>query len=245
MTIVKNPNDIVSELVDDYSSAFGDLLLGVVMYGSAVSHEYKPGISEITILLILKSDAIECVKRCLVVAQKWRKRKVAVPLFMTPASIESAAGFYPVEFLDIQTNHRVLMGEDYFSRLDIGGNSLRLQCQRDLRDVSAALRRRFVGGGGKDSAVRAVMRESMEKMLPVFKAILRLNNKSIPKIRSDLVMAVEDVCGMGASAFSAMLNLERGGRQPGHFRTLFEDYATAVDTLIERLDGSGCREGRT
>jgi hypothetical protein len=237
MTTIKNPNDIVSEIVDDYVSVFGDLLLGVVMYGSAVSHEYKPGISAINILLILTDNTIESLKRCSNIVQKWQKCNVSIPFFLTPAFIASAVDSYPVEFLDIQTGHRILMGDDYFSHLDFNRNNLRLQCERELRAVSIHLRRQFVGSAGKNSVLRAMMRKSMEKMLPVFKALLRMNDKSIPKIRSDVVMAIEDCFGLGASSFSGMLNLDRHGTKAKHYETLFDSFSATVDTLIERVGG--------
>jgi predicted nucleotidyltransferase len=236
MKIIKNPNDIVTEIVDDYKRVFEDSLLGVVMYGSAVTHEYRPGISDINIVVILKDNSIEHVKKCCQAAKKWRKRNVTTPFFMTPEFIASAVDSYPVEFLDIQTSHRILFGEDFFSHLEIDRSNLRLQCERELRGVSIHLRKAFVESAGKDSAIAAMTTASLKKLLPVFKATLRLNNKPIPKIRSDVIMAIEDLYDLGASALSHLLNLNRQGTKPKQFEELFDRYGKTIDTIIGRVD---------
>jgi hypothetical protein len=235
MTTIKNPNEIVSELVDDYKRAFGESLLGMVLCGSAVTHEYLPGVSDINSIAILKDRTIDNMRRCLRVARKWRKHKVAVPFFMTPEFITSAVYAFPVEFLDIQTSHRILYGEDYFSRLEIDRENLRLHCERELRGISMYLRKEFVGSGGKNVVVRRIALASMKRMLPVFKALLRLHNKPVPKIRSDVVMAIEDLYGLGASSLSGILNLDRQGKRPKEYAPLFGNYCTTVDGLIERV----------
>jgi hypothetical protein len=236
MASIKNPNDIVTELVDDYKRALGDTLLSVVMYGSAVTHEYRPGISDVNIIVVLKDSSIEYIKKCCRSAQKWQKRNVAIPFFMTPEFIASAVDSYPVEFLDIQTNHRILYGEDYFSHLKIDRENLRLQCERDLRGVSIHLRKEFVRNGGKGSIMRAITSASMKKMLPVFKALLKLNSKPVPKIRSDVIIAIEDCYNLGASALSGIVNLDRQRKPPKRYEEFFESYSNTVDSLIRKVD---------
>ena len=235
MANIKNPNDIVTELVDDYKQVFGEVLLGVVMYGSAVTHEYRPGVSDVNILVVLADNAIEQVRKCRHIAQKWHKRNVAIPFFITPEFIASAVDSYPVEFLDIQTSHRILYGEDYFSRCEIDRENLRRQCERELRGVLIRLQKEFVGSGEKDHALCMITIASMKKMLPVFKALLRLNNKPVPKTQSDVVMAIEDLYDLGASALSGMLNLGRKGTRPDQYAALFDSFSKTVGSLVHRV----------
>jgi hypothetical protein len=235
MAIIKNPNEIVAQLVDDYKLALCENLLSAVLYGSAVTHEYRPGISDINSILVLRTDAIENLAKCLPVSCKWQKRKVAVPFFMTPDFIAAAVEWYPVEFLDIQTGYRVLFGEDYFSHLEIDREKLRGQCERELLDVSVNVRREFVGGGGKGPMLEALAAASMKKLLPVFKALLRLHTLPVPKIRSDVVMAIEDLFGLGASALSGVLAKENQGKRSPMTLGLFENFSATIDLIIARV----------
>jgi hypothetical protein len=206
------------------------------MYGSAVTHEYRPGISDINIIVIVNDNAVEQLTKCMRVAQKWLKRKVAIPFFMTPEFIASALDSYPVELLDIQSAHRILFGEDYFSKLEIDRDDLRLQCERELRGVSIHLRKEFVASGGEGKSLGSLALASMKKNLPVFKALLRLSGKPVPKIRSDVIMAIEDLFGLGASALSGILNLGSQGKRPKLDARSFEAYSKTVDDLIMKVD---------
>ena len=243
MAIIKNPNDIVTELVNDYKRVFDDILLAVVIYGNAITHEYRPGISDVTIIVVLKDASIEQLRKCRPVAQKWHKRNVSIPFFMTPEFIASVVNFYPIEFLDIQTNHRILYGEDYFSCLEIDRGNLRLLCERELRDVAVHLKEEFVKSGEKSTVLRVITIASMKKMIPVFKALLRLNEKPVPKSRSDMIMAIEDLYNLGASALSGALNLDRQGMRPKQYAVLFDSYGKTVDLLVDRVEAHFRKEG--
>ena len=53
--MIKNPNDIVDRLISDYLKITGDGLISAVLFGSAVSHEYHPGKSEISTIFIFNA----------------------------------------------------------------------------------------------------------------------------------------------------------------------------------------------
>jgi Nucleotidyltransferase domain. len=238
MNKIKNPNDIVEEFVSDYRDLFGDDLISVVMYGSAVTHEYRPGISDINTVVVLKDYSIERMQKCLQIAKKWARRKVSVPFFMTKRFILSSLDSYPVEFLDIQLNYRVLYGEDVFAQLDIKRDDLRLQCERELRGISIHLRKEFVQCCGNHRILAHLLHVSMKRLLPVFKALLKLNNKPVPKMKNDVIMAIEDLYNLGVSALSEVLQSTRHATAKHAFELLFDRYSKTIDTLIDHIDAA-------
>ncbi|MGB7568851.1 MAG: hypothetical protein WBM07_13405 [Chitinivibrionales bacterium] len=238
MKKIVNPNDIVEEFVTDYRGLFGDELVSVIMYGSAVTHEYRPGVSDINTVIVLKDYSIERMQKCLSVAKKWAGRKVTVPFFMTKGFIASSLDSYPVEFLDIQLNYRVLYGEDVFAQLDIKRDDMRLQCERELRGISIHLRKEFVYCNGNADTLSRLLNASIKKLLPVFKALLRLNNRPVPKMKNDVIMAVEDLYNLGASALSEALQSTRRVTSRHAFGSLFDTYLKTIDTLIDQIDSA-------
>jgi predicted nucleotidyltransferase len=237
MIKIKNPNDIVEAFVADYRDLFNDELISVVMFGSAVTHEYRPGISDINMVIVLREYSIARIRSSIATAKKWAKRNVTVPFFMTKEFIAHSLDSYPIEFLDIQSNYRVLFGEDVFSQLDIKRSDLRLQCERELRGISIHLRKEFISSGGNSRVLFKLLNASLKRLMPVFRAMLKLTDKSVPNMKSDVIMAVEDRFNLGASALSHALELDRlttnGGGALGDF---FDKYAKAIDALIESID---------
>jgi hypothetical protein len=235
MKKVKNPGDIVASLVGDYRAVLGDSLVSVIMYGAAVTHEYTPGATEITIAIILTDDDIAHVSRSVAVHRKWRAHGVAAPLFMTRAHIAASVGTFPVEFLDMQHNYRVLHGEDVLAGLEISHEQLRLDCLRELKGAALHLRRAFVDCDERERLLYDLLKTSLRRLLPVFKALLVLGGESIPRTSSDVIAAVEDMYKMGASVVSEIHN--SGTRElRGRYPDLFERYVAVVDSLARSVD---------
>ena len=237
MKIIKNPNEIVDEFVADFRGLFGENLLSVVMYGSAASHEYQPGISDINTVIVLNEDSVPILEKCIDTATKWAKRRVAIPFFMTRHFIESAIDSYPVEFLDIRSNYRILFGEDFFAHLDIQREHIRLQCERELRGIAIHLRKEFIRCAGKSAHLQQLLVISMKKLLPVFKAMVVLNNKPVPKLRGNVIMAIEDIYNLGVSALSdAALHPIAANPEAG-WAEMFDKFTKTIDKLITVIDG--------
>jgi hypothetical protein len=236
MKTIKNPNEIIEGLVSDFNFVLGDNVVSIAMYGSAVTHEYKPGISDINIVLILKDDSIQSISKCSTVAAKWNKSRVSIPFFMTGKFIASALDSYPVEFLDIKSNYRIIYGEDLFEHIDIKREHLRLQCERELRGISLHLRRSFIEYGHNSKALVHLLTVSFKKLLPVLKAMILLNDRHIPKLRSDIVMAIEDIYNLGASALSEIMHPAGKNGNSGYWNDLFDRYAKTIDNLIDNID---------
>ncbi|MBD3315373.1 MAG: hypothetical protein GF344_06270 [Chitinivibrionales bacterium] len=235
MKKVKNPNDIVAKLVADYREVLGDSLVSVIMYGSAVTHEYTPGVSDINIAVVLTDSDIVHVSRSVAVQRKWRDYGVAVPIFMTQAYIVDSLDTFPIEFLDMQNNYRVLHGEDVLAGLEIGHEHLRLQCERKLRKAALHLRRSYVRCDGRERLLYDLLKTSLREIIPVFKALLVLGGEAIPRTRSDVIAAVEDMYKMGASVISEIHNSDKKTLR-GRYHTVFERYVTVVDSLVRSVD---------
>lgn len=235
MAKVNNPKDIVESLVSDYRGVFGEDLVSVIMYGSAVTHEYKPGISDINIAIVIKDNSISQITKSIGLQKKWVKSKVSTPFFMTREYIHNSCDTYPVEYLDMRSNYRVLYGEDPLENIEIKREHIRLQCERELRGASIHLRRSFVQCAGNNKMLADLLNVSIRRLIPVFKGLLKLKGQSIPKSKSDIIATVEDNYDLGASSLSDIFNSNNKNRKQQYDR-LFDNYANDIDTLIEAVD---------
>lgn len=233
--MIKNPNDIIEDLIGDYLKVFGDGLIGAVFYGSAASHEYSAGRSDINLALFLKDNSISRLRSCVEIQKKWSRKNVSVPLFLTREYIMSSLDTFPIEFLDMQNCYRLLYGEDVLSTIEIEKSYLRLQCERELKGVMLHLRSEFIRTENRAYLIRNLLSSSMRKLIPVFKAILVLNDHKIPSTKSEIISAVEDLYGFGVSAFSDVFQLSAGNKD---LSDLFDRFTTLVDTITSYIDQS-------
>ena len=208
--MIRDPNRIVDELVADLRAAFGEHLLGVVLYGSAVSHEFRPGTSDVNIALVVDEAPVAVLGEGSAVLRNWMRRGIAVPLLFTPADLETAPVDYPVEFLDLQHSYRVLSGDDPFSSVTVSRSRLRRQCRRELVGMALQLRREFIRCGDSSATRAEVIKTTVQALLPLFKAIVLLHDRKIPHSKTELIAAVEDLFGLGASVISEVYNRSNG-----------------------------------
>ena len=238
---IKNPNDIVESFVSDYHTVYGNQLISVFMYGSAVTHEYKPGKSDINILIVLEDTAISQISKSLHLQKSWSKCRVSTPFFFTKQYIADSCDTYPVEFLDMQSNYKVLYGEDLLKNLEIKHEHVRLQCERELRGVAVHLRRSYAQCAGNDTLLYALLDTSIRRLIPVFKGLLALKGRSITKSKSDSIALIEDTYNLGMSSFSDIFNLNKKDLKH-QYDKLFEKYAQDIDKLVAAVDKLGGRE---
>jgi len=235
MAKIINPKDIVESLVSDYRGVFGDDLVSVIMYGSAVTHEYRPGVSDINIAIVLKDNSITQIAKSMTLQKKWVKNKVSTPFFMTEEYIHNSCDTYPIEYLDMRSNYRVLYGEDVLEHIEINREHIRLQCERELRGAAIHLRRSFVQCAGNNRMLSDLLNASIRRLIPVFRALLVLKGNSVPKSKSDIIATVEDSYNLGASSLSNIFNSGNKNKKQ-QYDQLFDTYANDIDKLIKAVD---------
>src|SRR5690606_15091634 len=134
-------------------------------YGSGARGDYVPGKSDINFLVVLAREGPGDLEKALPLVPKWRKRAVAVPLFMTKALIDSSMDVYPVEFLNMKRHYVVAFGEDVLQGLLFDKKALRLQCERELKGKVMLLRSGFLSTADRAEDLRRLMAASITAFL--------------------------------------------------------------------------------
>jgi len=226
--VISNPNDIVEPLVADFQAVLGGRLLSVVMYGSAVSHEYRPGRSDINVLFVLDNMSVATLRDCGKAAARWKKRGVA-PLFIAKGMFEPLSGLFPVEFYDMHHNYRVLFGDDMFASLKLDKEKLTMQCRKELYGIAVHLRMEIVHSCGVPRRLDGTLAASLRSLLPYFKALLFVGGRKVPNTKAEIVAAVEEACGLGSSVLSELVNGAPSGGAMAFERC--ERFLEAVETM--------------
>src|SRR4030042_856004 len=131
--IPKTAEEIFPEITADFQKIYGEDLVSIILYGSGAGGDYVPGKSDLNFLITLTDRGIEGLDRALETVGKWRKRNVAIPLFMTRSYLTGSLDAYPVEFLNMKRHYKVVSGEDVLADLAFDRCHIRLQLERELR----------------------------------------------------------------------------------------------------------------
>jgi predicted nucleotidyltransferase len=234
---IEDPAVVAAEAAREYQACYGDALLSAVLYGSAAGADFDPGRSDVNLLLVLRRVSLEELARSAAVQKRWLKRRVTRPLFLDPPYVERSLDAFPVEFLNLKLQHRVLLGADLLSPLTIRREHLRLQIERELKGKRLHLFQAWLEARESSRRLRELAGLSLRDFAALFRALLYLREMQVPSTRAGLFAAVETTCGLEGEPFSALL---RALQDKDHraLTAAFGPYSQAVTRLAEIVDAT-------
>ena len=236
--IPQRPEDVFESFRDDMKQVFGDDLQGIILYGSGARGEYTAGRSDLNFLVLLDDAGIHDLDRAFGIVSRWRKRNVAIPLFMTRDMILQSLDCYPVEFLNMQLHYVPVYGEDVLKGIAFDRGNLRLQLERELKGKLLHLRTGFLETEGKDKAIGRLIAISLTAFLSLFTALLYLKGMAAPRDRRKLIQEAAAVAGLDGGVFEKCLEIREKVRTPrgGEALALFKSYLRDIGKLCEYVD---------
>ena len=243
------PNDtqkLLQTYVKEIKGVFGEQLEGMLLYGSAVRGEFLQGRSNLNILFLVSSYDSAILKQYSALHRRWSKEQIVAPIFLTEEELRLSATVFPLEFLEIQEQHRVLGGRDPFIGFHVKTDRLREAVVQGLTSHVLRLRQRYVEGGGGDEATTILLPLSVTSTIPLLRGVRRLLGRP-PLTHSDAVISdVGEQLNMDLQGLLDAWLLKRGQISPGPHEVprLFDRYlqaATLLTRAVEQLPQSGQR----
>jgi hypothetical protein len=236
--IPKKPEEIFEEITVAYQKIFGAHLISIILFGSGAGEDYIPGKSDINFLITLTDQGIDRLDRALETVARWRKRNVAIPLFMTRTYLEGSQDAYPIEFLNMKRHYVVVSGEDMLAELAFDRRHIRLQLERELRGKLLHLRHGYLATEGNARKIRALITLSLTAFISLFSALLHLKNIEIPYGKREVITAAGKAFGIDAAIF---LKCEEIRRKTDRFsrnevKAVFQAYMKEVSRLCDQID---------
>jgi predicted nucleotidyltransferase len=235
----------LTELVGRLKEAAHANLEAVILYGSAAREDFDEGHSDLNVLCVMRSLAVEELKRVAPVVSWWEKeQKEPPPLLFTEKELRESADVFSIELLDIQRNHRVLFGKNPVEGIVVPTNLHRVQLEHDLRTVLLRLRQHFVLFAGNERELRGVMAKSISSVKTLLRHTLIAFGEEPPHAWDAVFAQVGKLTGADANAFAKALELRRNGaangaahgNAHGEITAEFGAYLRALEQVTEKLD---------
>lgn len=230
--------EVSSKFVEEIKALFNQELISVTLFGSAATTDFIPKKSDINFLVVLTEKGItqiEGVQKCV---DRWRKRSISIPPFLTKAYIDGSLDSFPIEFLNMQSAYQVVYGEDVLKDLKITKKDLRLQCERELKGKLLLLRQEFILTRGKRKELRMLINQSIVTFVSIFRALLCLKNQEIPKTKQEILMSTCKEFELDGALFSILISLR--GTQVKLSQDQLEEkcrrYIGEIQKLSESID---------
>lgn len=238
---VKDPKEIFPDITTDYKDVYDGDLISIILYGSAAGKDYRPGKSDINFMIVLSEVGIERLDRAFKIVKKWRKRNVAIPVFLTENYVETSTDVFPIEYLNFKSNYVPVYGKDILKDLSFKPEFIRLQCEREIKGKLLLLRQVYLETSGKGRALKGAISQSIRAFVAIFEALLHVKGLELPKEKLQIIRATAQAFDLDSSVFEKLLDVKDDKIKPGEdeMRGLFQKYLAEVRKLSKQVDTLG------
>jgi hypothetical protein len=210
----------------------------VIQYGSSVAGDFVPGKSDFNVLMIFDRLGLAELRGLAPIARDWTRNGNRAPLLFTREEIIDSADAFPLEFLDIQDAHRVLLGEPLPTRIEVKHDALRHELERELKGKLSHLRECYVLSAGRRHRVVKLMIDSISSFLVLFHAALRLYQGVVPRNKFEALAALAKHITFDTKPFLDVHDLKTGRQAPRDVIAdeLFATYLAAIERITTAID---------
>jgi predicted nucleotidyltransferase len=229
---------LLDELVSRLKGAYGQELVSVILYGSAAAGEFHEKFSDLNVLCVLKSIGLGELEKGEEVVGWWRKQNQPLPLFLSREEVENSQDAFPIEFLDIQHNHRILHGEDVVAKIAVDTPQHRRQVEHEIRSMLLRLRERYLGLQRNKKEVARLMLDSLPSFSTLFRHVLMLVGVEAPLRKREIFGAAAERFSIAAEPFITLLETREGKRKlaDDEVKPLFQAYLTEITRMAAVVD---------
>jgi hypothetical protein len=230
------PEDKLQEFVTRAREAAGPNIEGIILFGSAVSGDFHPGLSDLNLFCVLHDSSFTALQALAPAVKWWNKQTQPPPLCMTRQELERSTDVFTIELLDMLQHHRVLYGEGILG-LRISTHLHRVQVEHELGEKLVLLRQHILLAGDSTSRLWDVVLHSVPSFATLFRhALIVLGGPSLT--RRESVTALSKQVQFDASAIQQALNVREGkvDKKSLNVTDLCARYLAAIDKVTAAVD---------
>ncbi len=229
----------IEQFADKVSTALGDELVSLIVYGSAATSEPGSESSDANTLVVAKQWRMSELKRLSESVQVWIKKGNPPPMLFTRERLKKSSDVFPIELLDIKERHKVIFGEDVFKDIVVDARHLRFQVEHELKGKLLHLRDGYLVTNNKPKRIAELLVRSLSTFQLLFRAALRLYEFESKIGKIEAVVALGEHVTFDVDAFAQVQALKVGelSYKKLDCEDLFDRILHSVSTVADAVDG--------
>ena len=227
----------LTELVSRLRQAAGENLRAVVLYGSAVDHDFREHSDLNTLCLLHRLEGAD-LENLRPVGLWWWQKGHPPPLVFTLAELRNSADVFSIELLDMKARHRMLEGADFFAELEVPMVLHKLQVERELRINVIRLRQSFLRSRGRRSELSELLIASASSFATLLRHALIAMGEDAPASGREAADRLAKLIAVNVAPFHRVLDLRDGKSAAGelNLEMVLESYIDFVASVAEEID---------
>jgi hypothetical protein len=194
----------LTEFVQRMKNAAPDNLKAVVLYGSAATGEFHEGHSNVNLLCLVENGDPARLEPFHSTIDWWMGKGHPAPLIFTLKELQRSADIFAIELLDMQAQHKMLLGAEFLAGISVPLRYHKLQVERELRTNWLRLRQTFLAAPRR--AHLNVMVAAASSFTALFRHALVALGESPVQNKRNAIDRVAKLAGADAGGFNAVLD---------------------------------------
>ncbi len=158
----------LEEFTRNLEAVLGDALVGILVHGSVVRGEYRPGESDVDVIVILdKADfaQLDAIGNAMQLARYSARIEAMI---LIESEIAGASDAFPLLYDEIKQRHILVAGRDPFKGVEVHDTHRRLRIEQELREAQIRMRRAVTDAfGAREAIAGAVVRKVKQVRAPL------------------------------------------------------------------------------
>jgi hypothetical protein len=227
-----------NELVAQMRSAFGESLVSVVAYGSAIDAPGNAKPADHLTMVVAKWLGANELNKARPAAHWWIAQGFPLPVFLTEKEFNDSLDVFAIEFRQMKRAYRVLYGADLLANREAAKTNLRQQVEYELRGKLLRLRSLYVPMGDSTSKLTRLMTDSVVSFIRYMRPILEILSEAPPLGRRAVVQRISERLALDLSPLTRILRLrdEPVDLMAVEAQDLFAAYVDCISRVIEAVD---------
>ncbi len=228
----------LNQLVERLQKSFGERLVSVVLYGSAVSGDHHSKFSDYNVLCVLTEITPRELGAGTEIFRWWRENGNPAPLLLTEHEVLTSTDCFAIEFTDIQQYHQVLHGKDVVATLAVDRTFYRAQVEHDLRAKLLRLRQKASGMLADSNLLRRLLLDSVSTFCVLFRHALALHGADAPARKRDTIHQASAQFAFDPLPFEKLLDVREERSKPRDLdpAALLASYLEGIGKVIDAVD---------
>ena len=229
---------VIEPFLKDILANYKEDIISIYIIGSAVTKGFHAKYSDINTLIVVKGIKIPFYDFIASLGKRYGKKKIRAPLIMTSDYINRSLEVFPVEFLEMKLIHQLVYGDDVLKNIKIEKADIRLQCERELKGKHQHLCQGYIKAMGDKRTFTDLLVGSLSGYFPLFRGILFLYDREIPKEKGDVLCAMNECCDVDMNVFRNIMDIRSHNFYPPFeaLKEVFKNLYHVLDAITKKVD---------
>jgi len=189
-------------MIPEIQKIFGGNLLCVAEYGVG-------DVQYVIIVDKIDTATLNTSKKAL---QNHFKKIKKFPLILTKEELNDGLDVFPLEFLNMKLNHKILFGNDIFDKLKFDKKNVRRELEYEFRSKLINLRQSYLIIKS-DKELGVIVNSSIPTLLPMLNGMLFLRDIKVPSDINEILELTGKEYGINISALKRLKEFGHSNRE--------------------------------